>query len=279
MPWCLLRPLVVPVDIAANQIIALTAAAHRTHQLPKDNIAHPLNPKNPINHPQARVPCYNVASGLPTYYQLHWRTLNKNENKLPKHTISYRKIFHIFGGFMVKAINFDNSRTRKAIGLAPFSPDGTPNAQGLRSQPARAKKSRSSRFSLPSAIRCKIAHCLHKTSGDAVVVVTSQHAISDKPLVSQHEQVSATEQTSTAPTNTISDNVHAQTPETGAVETGPLAGWADPTIQCGMLPISGHDALERRWGKLGGVDSPGWEGYVKFVKEAMEKQGPGSVVY
>jgi hypothetical protein len=129
------------VDIAVNQLIALTAAFHRTHKLDLDDLAHPLNPKNPVNLHETSVPCYHIGTGLSAFYQANYLTLNMKEIKLRLPLISHEQLMSTFKPFVSKIVNFGNSRTRKALGIPSFR--ATPSKVILSEYPASSTSSSS----------------------------------------------------------------------------------------------------------------------------------------
>lgn len=53
--------------------------------------------------------------------------------------------------------------------------------------------------------------------------------------------------------------------------------WVDPPVSCGSLNIDPIQTISRKWGEVGGQNSPGWIGYLKCVRDTMEKGGSSRV--
>jgi len=117
---------VIPVDIACNQIIALTAAAHRTyHQLPGDEkkyTSHPSYPRTPRQPGPAVLATYHIASGLPASQQLSVSTMNLGRVKLSRPFIGMKRLLETYQPFISKTLRFGTARARAVLGLDAKEP-------------------------------------------------------------------------------------------------------------------------------------------------------------
>ncbi|KAF8970950.1 male sterility protein-domain-containing protein [Flammula alnicola] len=102
----------IPVDIAVNQILGLTAAAHRTGA---------NNPSYPLPH-GSNVPIYHIAVGHGSAKPIPMMTLNKRDFKIARPYVSAKNIVAIYRPMMTKVVRFDTSRMRRVIGL-PLYPE------------------------------------------------------------------------------------------------------------------------------------------------------------
>lgn len=107
--------LVIPVDVAVNQIIAITAATHRTHKLPTDNISHPRNASNPVNQHGHNVPVYNIASGLSGPHNIQIKTLNESSLKIEEPYVPEKSLMKVYRPFMIKKLDFCTQRASKVM--------------------------------------------------------------------------------------------------------------------------------------------------------------------
>ncbi|KXS19037.1 hypothetical protein M427DRAFT_67590 [Gonapodya prolifera JEL478] len=108
---------VVPVDIAVNQILALTASAYAMHRLPATHHLHPLSPTCPTNKHLAEVPCYHVANGRNPQCMITLRKLNSAEFKILKPYVPGSSARKVYEPFFDKCVWFDVIKTRAVLGL------------------------------------------------------------------------------------------------------------------------------------------------------------------
>lgn len=104
----------MPVDIAVNQILALTAAAHAARA--------PAAPTVPVYHiaaPQAPIPM---------------RLLNDPRTKLARPYIPAANLLAAYRPMVTKLVAFDTARARHILGLPPAPP--TKTAHGCPESPA-----------------------------------------------------------------------------------------------------------------------------------------------
>ncbi|UZJ55729.1 hypothetical protein CBS101457_005049 [Exobasidium rhododendri] len=106
---------VIPVDIAVNQIIAITAATHQTHKLSKDDVAHPRNPCNPVNQDGNNIPIYNIASGLSGPHNISIQTLNDPTLCLEEPYIPVKNLLKVYKPFLCKKLDFSTRRATKVM--------------------------------------------------------------------------------------------------------------------------------------------------------------------
>ncbi|KAI9332464.1 male sterility protein-domain-containing protein [Zopfochytrium polystomum] len=105
---------IVPVDLAVNQILAVTASAHALQRLPE---THRLHPKTP------QVPCYHIACGRGEDSEVLVRLLNSSRIKIKKPYIPAVNLLRVFDPFISKNVHFDILRTRIVLGLPPLKVD------------------------------------------------------------------------------------------------------------------------------------------------------------
>jgi hypothetical protein len=106
---------VIPVDLAVNQIVALTAATHKTHSLSKEDKSHPRNASNPVNQDGYNIPVYNVASGLSGPNNIQLKTLNEGFLKIEEPYIPEKNLMKVYRPFMIKKLDFSTSRANKVM--------------------------------------------------------------------------------------------------------------------------------------------------------------------
>jgi hypothetical protein len=97
---------VIPIDIAVNQLLGLTAAAHHTGSR---NPSYPLAIGN-------NVPIYHVAAGHSSK-SIPMKMLNDPNFKLARPYISAKTIIAAYRPMLNKIVDFDNSRTRRVLAL------------------------------------------------------------------------------------------------------------------------------------------------------------------
>lgn len=105
------------MDIAVNQIVAITAATHRSHKLAPTNVNHPKNPLNPINQDGQQIPVYNIASGLSGPHNIQMRTLNDPTLKLEEPYIPEKNLMKVYKPFVIKKLDFSTQRAAKVMNL------------------------------------------------------------------------------------------------------------------------------------------------------------------
>ena len=111
--------IVIPIDIAINQVLALTASAHFTHQLQRSDIRHPRNPHNPHNAHGTNVPVYHIAAGLQRGSNIPITLLNSADVKLSEPYIPPKNIMRVYEPFYSKLVAFETANTRRVLGLKP----------------------------------------------------------------------------------------------------------------------------------------------------------------
>jgi len=116
---------VIPVDIAVNQILAITASAHALQKLPVTHRLHPKNPAAPTNKHLAEVPCYHVACGRGDEARIPMTLLNDEAVKIEEPYIPTSNLLKVYDPFITKIVEFDVMRTRNVLGLPALVPDQT----------------------------------------------------------------------------------------------------------------------------------------------------------
>ncbi|SOV01968.1 uncharacterized protein UDID_08261 [Ustilago sp. UG-2017a] len=114
---------VVPVDIAVNQILAITASAHALQKLSTTHRLHPKNPAGPTSKHLAQVPCYHVACGRGPESRIHMLLLNDQAVKIEEPYIPTANLLKVYDPFITKIVEFDVARTRTILGLPALGPD------------------------------------------------------------------------------------------------------------------------------------------------------------
>lgn len=114
---------VIPVDIAVNQILAITASAHALQKLPTTHRLHPKNPAAPTAKHLAEVPCYHVACGRGDESRIPMNLLNDEAVKIEEPYIPTANILKVYDPFITKIVEFDVARTRNVLGLPALAPD------------------------------------------------------------------------------------------------------------------------------------------------------------
>lgn len=110
---------VIPIDVAVNQVLALTASAHFSHQLERSDIRHPRHPRNPLNAHGTNVPVYHIAAGLQRSSNIPISLLNSMDVKLSEPYIPEKNIMRVYEPFLSKLVAFDTANTRRVVGLKP----------------------------------------------------------------------------------------------------------------------------------------------------------------
>lgn len=103
---------VLPVDIAVNQIIALTAACHATSNARRIN-GQPFG---------TNVPIYNLAAGLSPTAPIPMDLLNDPSTKLADPYIPEKNMLRAYLPMISKCVKFDTTRARQVLGLPAYSP-------------------------------------------------------------------------------------------------------------------------------------------------------------
>ncbi|KAJ1027669.1 hypothetical protein NDA16_002008 [Ustilago loliicola] len=114
---------VIPVDIAVNQILAITASAHALQKLPTTHRLHPKNPAAPTSKHLAEVPCYHVACGRGEESRIPMHLLNDEAVKIEEPYIPTSNLLKVYDPFITKIVEFDVARTRTILGLPALDPD------------------------------------------------------------------------------------------------------------------------------------------------------------
>lgn len=114
---------VIPVDIAVNQILAITASAHALQKLPTTHRLHPKNPAAPTSKHLAEVPCYHVACGRGDESRIPMTLLNDEAVKIEEPYIPTANLLKVYDPFITKVVEFDVLRTRNVLGLPALVPD------------------------------------------------------------------------------------------------------------------------------------------------------------
>ncbi|SPO29121.1 uncharacterized protein UTRI_06070 [Ustilago trichophora] len=114
---------VIPVDIAVNQILAITASAHALQKLPTAHRLHPKNPAAPTSKHLAEVPCYHVACGRGDESRIPMTLLNDESVKIEEPYIPTSNLLKVYDPFITKIVEFDVARTRTILGLPALTPD------------------------------------------------------------------------------------------------------------------------------------------------------------
>ena len=114
---------VIPVDMAVNQILAITASAHALQKLPTTHVLHPKNPSCPTNLHLAEVPCYHVACGRGDETRVPMDLLNEEDIKIAEPYIPTKNLLKVYQPFISKVVEFDVMRTRTMLGLSRLQPD------------------------------------------------------------------------------------------------------------------------------------------------------------
>ncbi len=114
---------VIPVDIAVNQILAITASAHALQKLPTSHRLHPKNPAAPTSKHLAEVPCYHVACGRGDEARIPMTLLNDEKVKIEEPYIPTSNLLKVYDPFITKIVEFDVARTRTILGLPALAPD------------------------------------------------------------------------------------------------------------------------------------------------------------
>ena len=110
---------VIPIDVAINQVLALTASAHFTHQLERSDVRHPRNPHNPYNAHGTNIPVYHIAAGLQRGSNIPITLLNTMDVKLSEPYIPQSNIMRVYEPFLSKLVAFETANTRRVVGLKP----------------------------------------------------------------------------------------------------------------------------------------------------------------
>jgi hypothetical protein len=95
---------VIPVDIAVNQILALTAATHNSSK--RIELPHGSN-----------VPIYHIAAGLAPNAAIKMLTFNDPANKIAEPYVPAKSLLRAYGPMITRLVKFDTARTRQTIGL------------------------------------------------------------------------------------------------------------------------------------------------------------------
>ncbi|CDS82027.1 uncharacterized protein SPSC_00209 [Sporisorium scitamineum] len=114
---------VIPVDIAVNQILAITASAHALQKLPTTHRLHPKNPAAVTSKHLAEVPCYHVACGRGDEARIPMTLLNDQAVKIKEPYIPTANLLKVYDPFITKIVEFDVARTRTVLGLPALEPD------------------------------------------------------------------------------------------------------------------------------------------------------------
>ncbi|SJX65858.1 uncharacterized protein SRS1_16412 [Sporisorium reilianum f. sp. reilianum] len=114
---------VIPVDIAVNQILAITASAHALQKLPTTHRLHPKNPAAATSKHLAEVPCYHVACGRGDESRIPMTLLNDQAVKIEEPYIPTANLLKVYDPFITKIVEFDVARTRTVLGLPALQPD------------------------------------------------------------------------------------------------------------------------------------------------------------
>lgn len=114
---------VIPVDIAVNQILTITASAHALQKLPVTHRLHPKNPAAPTSKHLAEVPCYHVACGRGDESRIPMLLLNDEDVKIEEPYIPTANLLKVYDPFICKIVEFDVARTRTVLGLPALVPD------------------------------------------------------------------------------------------------------------------------------------------------------------
>ncbi|KIS66431.1 uncharacterized protein UMAG_05422 [Mycosarcoma maydis] len=114
---------VIPVDIAVNQILAITASAHALQKLPTTHRLHPKNPAAITSKHLAEVPCYHVACGRGDQARIPMTLLNAENVKIEEPYIPTANLLKVYDPFITKIVEFDVARTRTVLGLGALVAD------------------------------------------------------------------------------------------------------------------------------------------------------------
>lgn len=112
---------VIPIDIAVNQVLALTASAHFSHQLESSDVRHPRHPLNPINAHGTNVPVYHIAAGLERGSNMPITLLNSLDVKIEDPYVPQKNIMRVYEPFLCKLVAFETANTRRVVGLKPVT--------------------------------------------------------------------------------------------------------------------------------------------------------------
>jgi hypothetical protein len=98
----------VPIDIAINQIIALTAATHASRVKPTSL------------RRGTTVPIYHIAAGLAPHATIPMRLFNDPHTKLASPYVSAKNLLAAYRPMITKVVKFDTARARHVLGLPPI---------------------------------------------------------------------------------------------------------------------------------------------------------------
>ncbi|KAL8369912.1 hypothetical protein RB595_000326 [Gaeumannomyces hyphopodioides] len=261
---------VLPIDIAVNQILALTASAHKNHTLPPAALSHPRNFRNPVNARGTNVPVYHVASGLAPQKQLRFLTLNKSEVKIAQPYVKEKSLMCCYRPFIEKQVHFDVSRARSAMGAT--SPAQLDDCTADSSVP---------RLMFPEAVE--------DLGSDRASVASPSIAPSpDGSVIFDDDLIAAARRNSSAALSDLAASV-SDAPSDGE-EKGDRPGasaaayaltattfnvgrtWADQSIGCGTLEVDCAKALEAHFGPMtASADSVAWVRYLEAVRDEMDR--------
>ncbi|KLU92853.1 hypothetical protein MAPG_11735 [Magnaporthiopsis poae ATCC 64411] len=265
---------VLPVDVAVNQILALTASAHKSHTLSPAAPFHPRNGRNPVNARGTNVPVYHVASGLPPQKQLRFLTLNKPEVKIAQPYVKEKSLMCCYMPFIEKQVHFDVSRARSAMGtttppsqadddlVAPtlLFPDSVEDLGSDRASAASPSTSPSLDGSVVFDDDAMMANARRRNSNAALSDLAS--SISEDAPSDFVEEKEGRPNLSAAAAATASTATAFNVSRT----------WADQTIDCGALEVDCGKVLEAHFGPMtASADSAAWLGYLSVVRDEMDR--------
>lgn len=271
-----------------NQILALTASAHKSHTLPPTAPSHPRNSRNPVNARGTNMPVYHVASGLPPQKQLRFLTLNKPEVKIAQPYVKEKSLMCCYMPFIEKQVHFDVSRARSAMGTGTTPPsqaedDGTDatDATGARVAPTLlfpdSVEEGLGSDDRASSASPSISPSLHGSvifDDDAIMADArrnSNAALSDLASSISEDAPSDVEQKEEQDRPSLSAAAIASLAP-AATTCNLSRTWADQTIDCGALEVDCGKALEAHFGPMtASADSAAWLGYLSVVRDEMDR--------
>ncbi|PWN46660.1 hypothetical protein IE53DRAFT_391171 [Violaceomyces palustris] len=270
---------VIPIDVAVNQIVALTAAVHSTHSLPLDDEHHPRNPLNPLNQHMTNIPVYNVCSGLRGEENISIDTLNSEEVKIEEPYIPEKNLMKVYKPFLTKILDFDNQRAKGVLGMKGLSPNGTDDASAVSSKledQLRLGLNLEGGQGEPAALGTD-PESDGEDSSEASATRSSRSSSSSSSdsdsTSSEPESTATTVTTSTANLGSKADGYQATSWNLGA-------GWRDPSIDVEHLEVDVGPCVVSRWGELdcskqgSNTELKGWKGYLRMISDEMEEKGP-----
>ncbi|KAM0749939.1 hypothetical protein T439DRAFT_357452 [Meredithblackwellia eburnea MCA 4105] len=96
---------VIPLDIAVNQILGLTASVHAR--------------KSTVLPRGSNVPIYHIAAGMAPENPIPMHLLNEPDCKIKEPYVPAKNLLRAYSPMITKCVKFDTSRTRVVLGLAP----------------------------------------------------------------------------------------------------------------------------------------------------------------